>query len=185
MDTGLEFLRNQVANAVAQHDTFLQSLVDHEGATEDQRFRDLCARHLPRVREQQRMLEEYEQQLATGASQGSDATKGVTQSVRKLAGEALGMAKQLADAAPQSDFVRLVSDVMMGRQAEDTFKTFREGGRSLGIVPLAHLGEVGERSMDEFVKDANRLVKQMFVERARGAEFTMQARASLRPSLSD
>jgi hypothetical protein len=80
------------------------------------------------------------------------------------------MAKDLADAPRQSDFLRLVSDIVMARQAEDTFKTFREGGRQLGIQQLADIGEVGERHHDEYVKEANRLVQQMFVEHARGAE---------------
>ena len=58
----------------------------------------------------------------------------------------------------------------MARQAKDTFKTFREGGRQLGIQQLADIGELGERHHDDYVKEANRLVQQMFVEHARGAE---------------
>ena len=49
-------------------------------------------------------------------------------------------------------------------------KTFREGGRQLGIQQLADIGELGERHHDDYVKEANRLVQQMFVEHARGAE---------------
>jgi hypothetical protein len=58
----------------------------------------------------------------------------------------------------------------MARQSEDTFKTFREAGRQLGIQQLAQIGEIGERHHDDYVKEANRLVQQMFVEHARGAE---------------
>ena len=58
----------------------------------------------------------------------------------------------------------------MARQSEDTFKTFREGGRQLGIQQLADLGDLGERHHDDYKNEANRLVQQMFVERARGAE---------------
>lgn len=179
MDTGLEFLRSQVNNAVSQHDALLRSVTDHESQTEDLRYRDFCARYIPRLREHQRMLEEYQQQLGSSTSD-SDASlpENVAGTVKKMAGQALGMAKDLADAPRQSDFLRLVGDIVMGRQSEDTFKTFREGGRALGIPELARIGEVGERGMDDFSKDGNRLAQQLFVEQARGAEHAVQARAS-------
>lgn len=185
MDTGLEFLRSQVDNAVSQHETLLRSITDHESQTEDLRYRDFCGRYIPRLREQQRMLEEYQQQLGSGTSSSSASVpENVAGTVKKMAGQALGIAKDLADAPRQSDFLRLVSDIVLGRQAEDTFKTFREGGRTLGITPLARIGEVGERGMDDFVKDGNRLVQQLFVEQARGAEHALQARTTERPDLS-
>lgn len=184
MDTGLEFLRHQVDNAVSEHQALLQSITDHESQTEDLRFRDFCARYIPRLREQQRMLEEYQQQLASSASTSNESVpENVAGTVKKMAGQALGMAKDLADAPRQSDFLRLVSDIVMGRQAEDTFKTFREGGRALGITQLARIGEVGERGMDDFVKDGNRLVQQLFVEQARGAEHSAQVRSTQQPGL--
>ena len=62
----------------------------------------------------------------------------------------------------------------MARQAEDTFKTFREAGRALNIQQLATIGEVGERHHDEYVKEANKLVQQMFIEHVRGAEGAAQ-----------
>lgn len=184
MDTGLEFLRSQVDNAVSQHEALLRSVTDNESQTEDLRYRDFCARHIPRLREQQRMLEEYQQQLGSSAS-GSNTSvpENVAGTVKKMAGQALGMAKDLADVPRQSDFLRLVGDVVLGRQAEDTFKTFREGGRTLGITQLARIGEVGERGMDDFVKDGNRLVQQLFVEHARGAEHAVQARSTRQPDL--
>lgn len=184
METGLEFLRSQVNNAVGQHDALLRSVTDHESQTEDLRFRDFCARYIPRLREQQRMLEEYQQQLGSSTST-SDASvpENVAGTVKKMAGQALGMAKDLADAPRQSDFLRLVGDIVMGRQAEDSFKTFREGGRALGIAQLAKIGEVGERGMDDFVKDGNRLVQQLFVEQARGAEHAVQARTTQQPGM--
>ena len=64
---------------------------------------------------------------------------------KKMVGSMLGKAKDLADAARQSDFLRLVEDIVMARQSEDTFKTFRDGGRQLGITRLAEIGEIGER----------------------------------------
>ena len=159
MDRGVDFLKSQVNNAVMQHQTFLQSLEDHEGQAEDQRFRDLCSRFIPQVREHQRMLEDYQQQLGAEAGVG-----------KKVVGKALGVARDLADSARESDFLRLVGDIVMSRQAEDTFKTFREAGRALGNQQLAQIGEVGERHHDDYAKEANRLVQQMFVEHVRGVD---------------
>lgn len=166
MDTGLRFLTDQVDNAVMQHGTFIDSLVSHESQAQDQRFRDLCARHIPRMRQHQRMLEDLQHQLGGAA----DNAPGISGAVKKLAGNAIGLARELADAAPQSDYLRLVTDIVMARQSEDTFKTFREAGRTLGITALAQLGDIAERHHDDYVKEANRLAQQMFVEHARGAE---------------
>lgn len=159
MDKGTDFLKSQVSNAVMQHATFLRSLEDHESQAEDPRYRDLCTRFIPQMREHQRMLEDYQLKI------GADAGVG-----KKVMGRAMGMARDLADAARESDFLRLVGDIVMARQAEDTFKTFREAGRSLGDSELARIGETGERHHDEYVKEANRLVQQIFVEHVRGIE---------------
>jgi len=159
MDRGIDFLKSQVNNAVMQHKTFLESLEDHEEQAEDSRFRDLCSRHIPQVREHQRMLEDYQTTLGAEAGTG-----------KKVLGAMLGKAKDLADAARESDFLRLVSDIVMSRQSEDTFKTFRDAGRALGNTQLAEIGDIGERHHDEFNKEANRLVQMMFIEHARGVE---------------
>ena len=159
MDRGIDFLKSQINNAVMQHQTFVENLVDHEKQAEDARFRDLCSRFIPKARSHQRMLEEYQAEL--GAETGT---------AKKALGKALGMARDLADAARESDFLRLVGDIVTARQSEDTFKTFREAGRALGIEELAKIGSTGESHHDDFVKEANRLVQQMFVEHARGAE---------------
>ena len=159
MDRGQDFLKSQINNAVMQHRTFLKNLEDHETQAEDARFRDLCTRYIPQMREHQRMLEEY------AASIGAEASAG-----KKALGVVLGAARDLADAARESDFLRLVGDIVTARQSEDTFKTFREAGRTLGDQRLAQLGEVGERHHDEYVKEANRLVQQMFVEHVRGVD---------------
>jgi hypothetical protein len=159
MDRGLDFLKSQINNAVMQHQTFLDALEDHEQQAEDNRFRDLCSRHIPRVREHQRMLEEYQQALGAEAGSG-----------KKILGSMLGKARDLADAARESDFLRLVGDIVMSRQAEDTFKTFRDAGRTLGNAQLAQIGEIGERHHDEYNREANMLVRQMFVEHVRGVE---------------
>jgi hypothetical protein len=172
MERGTDFLKAQVNNAVTQHRFFLQALEDHEGQAEDRRFRDLCGRHIPHMREHQRMLEEYQQTL--GVEEGI---------VKKAMGKAMGVARDLADAARESDFLRLVGDIVMARQAEDTFKTFREAGKTLAIEPLHTIGDVGERHHDEYAKEANRLVQQMFVEHVQGIDPVTQSRVSteLRP----
>ena len=105
------------------------------------------------------MLEEYQNTL--GAEMGTG---------KNILGAVLGKARDLADAARESDFLRLVGDIVMSRQAEDTFKTFRDGGRALGNPQLAQIGELGERQHDEYNREANRLVQQMFVEYVRGID---------------
>ena len=170
MDSGIDFLRSQVNNAVMQHDSFLRSVVDHESQAQDQRFRDLCSRHIPRMREHQRMLEEFQRTVGSGDRNDNNPLENIGGALKRAAGSALGMAKDLADAPRQSDFLRLVTDIVMARQSEDTFKTFREAGRQLGIQQLADIGDIGARHHDEYVTYANRLCQYMFVEHARGAE---------------
>jgi len=170
MDRGIDFLKSQVNNAVMQHQTFLEALTDHEKQAEDPRFRDLCAKYIPIMQEHQRALEQYQEQLG--------ATTGVG---KKALGKALGVARDLADAARESDFLRLVGDIVMARQSEDTFKTFREAGRTLNNQQLQQIGDVGERHHDDYVKDANRLAAQMFVEHVRGTDATAGATASVEP----
>jgi hypothetical protein len=169
MERGIDFLKSQVNNAVMQHRTFLQNLEDHERQAEDQRFRDLCSRHIPRMRDHQRMLEQFQQRIGAEGGVG-----------KQVLGKALGVARDLADAVRENDFLRLVGDIVTGRQSEDTFKTFREAGRTLGIDDLARIGEIGERHHDDYVQEANRLAQQMFVELARGAEVVLQAQAGSR-----
>jgi hypothetical protein len=164
METGIDFLKSQINNAVMQHKTFLEALEDHEQQADDSRFRDLCSRHIPRVREHQRMLEDYQNALGAEAGQG-----------KKILGAFLGKARDLADAARESDFLRLVGDIVMSRQAEDTFKTFRDAGRTLANPQLAQIGEVGERHHDEYNREANRLVTLMFVENVQGIAPTTAA----------
>jgi hypothetical protein len=153
MDRGKDFLKSQVNNAVMQHKTFVENLVDHEKQAEDERFRALCARFAPKAAAHQQMLEDYQREI--GAETGAG---------KQMLGKALGMARDLADAARESDFLRLVGDIVTSRQSEDTFKTFRDAGRQLGIQRLAQIGEMGERDHDDYAKEANRLVTQLFVE---------------------
>jgi hypothetical protein len=171
MDRGVDFLRAQIANAVLQHRTFLQSLEDHESQAKDQRYRDLCMRFIPKASEHQRQLEAYERTLGPHqslAKQGEGLAK-------KAVGMAFGVARDLADVVREDDFLKLVGDIVLARQGEDTFKTFREAGRALSLQQLAGIGEMGERHHDEFVKEANRLAQQMFVERVQGSEASIRA----------
>ncbi len=156
MDRGRDFLKSQVNNAVMQHQTFLKNLEDHEGQAEDQRFRDLCSRYIPEMREHQRMLEQYQQSI--GAEVGAG---------KKALGAALGIARDLADATRESDFLRLVGDIVTARQSEDTFGTFAAVGAQIGEPQLTHLGEMGQRHHEQYVRDANNLVAQLFVDHVR------------------
>ena len=167
MDRGMDFLKSQINNAVMQHRTLLENLADHEAQSEDQRYRDLCSRFIPRMREHQRMLEDY--QASIGAETGA---------AKNLLGKALGKARDLADAVRESDFLRIVGDIVTARQSQDTFATFRFAGQQLGITRLQQLGEHGEREHEEFCREANKIVQQLFVEHARGAE--VGANASVR-----
>ena len=111
------------------------------------------------------MLEDYQSEL------GSES--GVA---KKVIGKAASVVRDLADAARESDFLRLVGDIVMARQAEDTFKTFREAGKILGNKTLQEIGDIGERHHDTYVKEANKLVQQMFVEHVQGVDgMTTQA----------
>ena len=155
MERGTDFLKSQINNAVMQHGSLIDSLESHEKEAQDPRFRELCSRHIPKMREHQRMLEEYQREI--GAEGGGSTTK-------NLLGKAMGTARDLADMTRRSDFLRLVGDIVMARQSEDTFKTFREAGKALGNDRLRRIGEVGERGHDEYVREANHLVQAMFVE---------------------
>jgi hypothetical protein len=159
MVRGLAFLKSQVNNAVIQHGTFLNSLEAHADQAEDPRLSTLCSRHIPNMREHQRMLEEYQSQLG-GESRIAKTVIGMTATA----------ARDLADAARESDYVRLVGDIVMARQSEDAFKTFREAGRMMGNRTLQEIGDIGERHHDAYVKEANRLVQHMFVAHVQGVD---------------
>jgi hypothetical protein len=159
MDKGLAFLKSQVNNAVMQHGAFLGALEAHADQADDPRFGALCSHHMANMRELQRMLEEYQSQLG-GESGIAKAVIGMT----------VAVVRDLADAARESDYVRLVGDIVMARQSEDAFKTFREAGKMMGNRTLQEIGDIGERRHDAYVKQANRLVQHMFVENVQGLD---------------
>jgi hypothetical protein len=168
MDPGTEFLKAEINNAVVQHGAFLSALEEHEEDADDPRFRDLCSRHIPHMRDHQRMLEEYQGQL-----QGDVST------VKKAVGSVAGKVRDLADRARESDFHRLVHDIVLARQSEDTFKIFREAGKMMGNRTLQEIGDIGERHHDAYVKEANRLVQHMFVERVQGLDAVTRPRVDV------
>lgn len=170
MERGPQFLKCQVNNAVMQHRAFLNALEAHEDQADDDRFRDLCSRHIPQMREHQRILEEYQSQLGGEAGTGTN-----------ILGAVLGAARDLADAARESDFARLVADIVLARQAEDTFKTFREAGKMMAYRTLHEIGDIGERHHNAYLKEANRLVQHMFVENVQGVD--RASRPSVAPDL--
>jgi hypothetical protein len=167
MERGTQFLKSQVNKAVAQHRGFLKALEAHEDQADDDRFRDLCSRHIPQMREHQRMLDEYQSQLSAEAG-----------AVKDTAGAVPGTARDLADSARASDFARLVADIAMARQAEDTFRTFREAGKMMGYRTLREIGDILERHHDAYAKEANRLVQQMFVESVQGVDRVLRRSVS-------
>jgi hypothetical protein len=177
MQSGIDFLRAQIDEAATTHASLLESIVFHESEANDQRYRDLCDRHLPRMREHQLMLEELRSTL--GSAKGSNPPAELIGVIRKAAGSALGTVRALAD-APTSDYQRLEQDLDLARRLEVTFKTFRDAGRSLRIERLAKLGETAERHHDDYSADAKRLLLQMFIERADGAIEVTRAAADSR-----
>jgi hypothetical protein len=160
MQSGIEFLRIQVEEATAVHSSLLESMIYHESEANDSRYRDLCDRHLPRMREHQLMLEELRTTL--GAGHPFRGTR---------------VPHSLADARV-SDYERISFDLDLARRLEVTFKTFRDGGRQLHIDSLAHLGETAERHHDEYSADAKRLLLQMFIERAHDASDGLRTAAN-------
>src|SRR5688572_8014015 len=82
MDRGIDFLKSQVNNAVMLHEAFVRALEDHETQAEDPRFRDLCTRFIPRMREHQRLMEDYQLKLGSQAGVG-----------KRVLGKAFGVAR--------------------------------------------------------------------------------------------
>lgn len=156
MHEGRDFLRAQVSNCIMQHKTLIESLEDHEKQAEDAQFRALCTRYLPRLREHQSMLDEYRATLGEVSGAGFKGALGFV----------LGKAKDAADALRDDDFLRIVEDIVMIRQAQDTFGTFATAGERIGEPRLTELGRQGAESHDQMQREFNALVAEMFVRQA-------------------
>ena len=156
MHKGRDFLLAQVSNNVMQHKTLLESLEDHEKQAQDAKFRELCTRYIPQMRQHQTMIEEYR---ATLGEPSGEAFKNAL-------GFVLGKAKDVADAVRNDDFLRIVEDIVMIRQAQDTFATFAAVGERIGEPRLAEIGRICERTHDEMQREFNALVHEHFVKNA-------------------
>lgn len=158
MQEGRDFLRAQLNNAIMLHRNLIESVEQHAKQADDRRFADLCQRHLSRLQQHQQMLEQYGQTI------GAEGEKGL----KKAMGAALGVAKGAADAMRETDFLRIVGDIVMIRQAQDTFGTFAFAGDQIGEPQLSEIGRQGERDHDQMQREFNDLVHQMFVDHYRG-----------------
>ena len=172
MQRGRDFLKAQINNAVMQHKTLLENIEDHARQAEDGRYRALCEKHIPHMREHQKMLESY------ASSIGAEGPGGL----KKTVGTALGKARDAVDALRETDFLRLVGDIVTIRQSQDTFATFAAAGDRLGDTRLAELGRICERAHDEMQREFNELVRSVFVEHVQntGASATAESRPEVR-----
>jgi hypothetical protein len=173
VDTGRDFLRAQVNNAIAQHQTLVDGIESHARQADDRRYRELCQRYLPRLISHQHMLEDYGRTIGAGARTG----------LKEAFGTALGKARDAVDALRESDFLRVVEDVVMIRQAQDTFAAFGAVGERIGEPRLGDIGHECEREHDTMQREFNELVRTLFVEQVLGgqAERADQPRTELRP----
>ena len=156
MHKGSDFLLAQVSNNVMQHKTLLESLEDHEKQAQDSRFRELCTKYIPQLRQHQTMIEEYRTSLGEPSGEG----------FKNALGFVLGKAKDAVDAVRNDDFLRLVEDIVMIRQAQDTFATFAAVGDRIGQPRLAEIGRAGAKQHDEMQREFNALVHDFFVKNA-------------------
>lgn len=162
MEQGTDFLRAQLNNAIAQHHALVISLRDHAEQADDPQYRRLCEQYLPRLEKHQEMLEAY------AASIGSEGGSGL----KNVLGSVLGKARDAVDALRGTDFLRVVGDIVMIRQSQDTFATFAVAGERLGDARLAELGRTGEKEHDAVQRDFNALCAGLFVQHVQGTVAT-------------
>ena len=158
MDTGRDFLRAQVNNCISQHQLLLDSLRDHVDQADDPRYRELCSKHLPHMERHQGTIEEYGKSI--GAEGGG--------ALKNALGAVLGKARDAVDAMRETDFLRVVGDIVMIRQAQDTFGTFAKAGTQIGDTRLAEIGRTGEQEHDRMQQEFNAYVAQLFVDHVNG-----------------
>jgi hypothetical protein len=158
MDKGQDFLKAQVNNCIMQHQTLLESIRDHVEQADDPRYRELCSRHLPHMERHQGMIEEFGKSIG---AEGGGAFKNAL-------GAVLGKARDAVDAMRETDFLRVVGDIVMIRQAQDTFATFARAGQQLGNTRLAEIGRTGEQEHDTMQQEFNAYVADLFVQHVQG-----------------
>lgn len=158
MDTGRDFLRAQVNNAVALHHAVLDELEAHARQADEAGYRDLCRKWISRMEGHQRQLDAY------AASIGADGSGGM----KKALGNVLATARNAVDALREDDFLRIVGDTVMARQLQDTFETFAFAGSKIGDQRLAEIGKMGATEHDEMQREFNALTREMFVDHVNG-----------------
>ncbi|MES2524441.1 MAG: DUF892 family protein [Gemmatimonadota bacterium] len=177
MDTGRDFLRAQLNNCIMQHQTLVQALRDHVDQADDPRYRELCSKHLPHMERHQGMIEEYGKSI--GAEGGG--------ALKNALGAVLGKARDAVDAMRETDFLRVVGDIVMIRQSQDTFGTFARAGEKLGDTRLAEIGRTGEQEHDRMQQEFNAYIAELFVDQvngtAAGANTTRSASTSRTPAM--
>ncbi len=158
MDTGRDFLRAQVNNCIMQHQTLLEAIRDHVDQADDPRYRELCSKHLPHMERHQGMIEEYGKSI--GATGGG--------ALKNALGAVMGKARDAVDAMRETDFLRVVGDIVMIRQAQDTFATFARAGEKIGDSRLAEIGRMGEGEHDTMQREFNAYIAELFVDHVNG-----------------
>jgi len=158
MDTGRDFLRAQVNNCIMQHQTLLEAIRDHVDQADDPRYRALCSKHLPHMERHQGVIEEYGKTI--GAT-GGGVLKGAL-------GAVLGKARDAVDALRETDFLRVVGDIVMIRQSQDTFATFARAAEKIGDARLAQIGKSGESEHDTMQREFNDFIADLFVDHVNG-----------------
>jgi hypothetical protein len=180
MERGLDFLKVQINNAASQHQIFLDMLAEHRADARDERFRALSARYLAPMHQMQLMIEQYQQAIG-----------GVTGTGKRVIARAAGFVRDMADRARDSDYHKLVADMVASRHIEDTFWTFREAGMRLSDARLERLGAAGLRGHEDYIAEARQLLATLFVEYtgglpATGAGTSMGEReVIMQPQLAD
>ena len=159
METGHDFLRAQVNNCIMQHQALLNTLRDQVEQADDPHFRELCAKHIPIMERHQTMVEAYGNTIGT---HGGGALKNAL-------GAVLSKARDAVDSFRETDFLRVVGDIVMIRQAQDTFATFARAGELLGKKELAELGRACEADHIETQREFNEYIATLFVAHINGA----------------
>jgi hypothetical protein len=158
METGREFLIAQLNNAIVQHRSLVDSLRQHAEQADDPRYQQLCLQALPKTERHQVMLEEY------GKAMHADGAAGI----KGALGAVFSKARDAVDAMRETDWLRVVGDIVMIRQSQDTFGTFARAGERLGESRLTELGRMGEQEHDELQQRFNAYAAELFVSHAQG-----------------
>jgi len=146
----IAFLRDQIAQAVAQHQTFLDRLIERQSGAADARVRALSTQYVEPMRQHQQMLLQQLQAVA-----GRPATPTVPPA-------------SPADRAPVADYAALGGDLAASQRVEEHFRVFREAGGLLGEDRLATIGASCEETHAQYAAAARQLLTALFVGHGRG-----------------